>query len=827
MMVSMIKWITCIVFIMLVSAQANAQSTGKITGKLVDGKTKKVIEFATVALFNKADNSPAKAVQSDLQGNFSLNDIAEGTYLLRITSISYNTYTRDSLVISPQKNTYNLGSVVLNSATSALKEVVVTAQRSSIQLGVDKKVFSVDQSLVSQGGSATDLLSNVPSVQVDVDGNVNLRGSNNVRVLINGKPSALTGSNVSDILQSIPASSIENIEVITNPSSKYDPEGQSGIINIILKKNARLGFSGSVSGTVGNQETYNGNISLGYQTEKFNIFTNYSYRRGKRIGNGYNNRQTFIDADTLFQNQTSNQSFVFNSHNVRAGIDYNLASKTTLSLSGNINTRTRDRLQSGNTIQYQQLGMPTQQTVQDNQSTSDGTNVDLNLDFTQKFKRPQEELTANIGYSTGDDDDYDYFKTYYDNYESLLSSRFFQNNYTKDIEHNWNLQADYVLPFADKKGRFEAGYRSTLNKNDNDYLVDTAYNGGLFTRDLTQTNRFIYNEYVHALYANYQRQFGNFGLQVGVRLEDANIRTTLIDSANSNLQNKQDYFRVYPSVFLSQKLTDAQTLQLSYTRRVSRPRQRQLSPFLDRSDPFNYQQGNPTLQPEDTHSFEFSYINYWKSLTLTSSLYYRLTNNNFQRLSIALDSTRTLTRFENVNSATNAGYELIAKMNFSNTFDLTGNVNVYYRQIDGDEALGLRETSGYAWNANLTANYKPIKKLGLQGRFDYQGPQVIAQGRMKAMYGFDAGARYDITDKLNVSANARDVFNTRRFSSEIYNYAGVYPYYQNSSRRFQTRVISFTVSYRFGSTGQKKQEKKSNDSEQESPGTVPDEGGMR
>lgn len=823
----MTRWITCISLIILFSAAAKAQSPGKITGKLIDAKTKQPVEFATVALFTKADNQPSKAAQSDLDGNFTLTDIPEGSYSLRVTFVSYKTYTNENIVINTAKSTYNLGAIPLASATSALKEVVVTAQRSTIQLGVDKKVFSVDQSLVSQGGSATDLLTNVPSVQVDVDGNVSLRGSSNVRVLINGKPSALTGSNITDILQSIPANSIENVEVITNPSSKYDPEGQSGIINIILKKNARLGFSGSASATAGSQDNYNGNLSLGYQTEKFNIYTNYSYRKGGRIGNGYNNRQTFINADTLFQNQQSNQSFVFNSHNVRAGIDYNLAEKTTLSLSGNINTRQRTRFQTGTTNQFEDPNSILQQTRQDNRSTSDGTNLDLNLDFEHKFKNPQKVLTANIGYSTGDDDDLDYLRTYYNNY-GLPSTQFFQNNTTKDIERGWNLQADYVLPFADKKGRFEAGYRSTLNKNDNDYLVDTLNTSGLFTRDLTQTNRFIYNEYVHALYANYQREFGNFSLQAGLRLEDANIRTTLIDSTNNNLQNKQDYFRIYPSVFLSQKLSAAQTLQLSYTRRVSRPRERQLSPFLDRSDPFNYQQGTPGLKPEDTHSFELSYINYWKKLTLTSSLYYRLTNNNFQRISIALDSTRTLTRFENVKSARNAGYELIAKMNFTNNFDLTGNVNIYHRQIDGDASFGLQETSGYAWNANITGNYKPFDKLGIQLRYDYQGPQVIAQGKMKAMYGFDAGIKYDVTKQLSFSANARDVFNTRRFSSEIYNYAGAYPYYQLSSRRFSTRIVSFTLSYRFGSTGQKKQEKKRTDNnEQETPATVPDESGMR
>jgi outer membrane receptor protein involved in Fe transport len=806
---------------------AYAQQGGTVSGKVIDAGNNEPVSFASVALISKADGKAAKGMQTDLEGGFKLTGVENGAYTLRITFVSYTSFTKDSINISAANNTVQLGTIKLRQAKGLLKEVVVKGQRSStIQLGVDKKVFSVEQSLVSQGGSATDLLSNVPSVQVDVEGNVNLRGSSNVRVLINGKPSALTGGSVTDILQSIPASSIENIEVITNPSSKYEAEGQSGIINIVLKKNARIGFNGSASATAGTQNSYNGNLNLGYQTEKFNIFGNYSYRKGNRLGNGFTNRQTYLPAgDTLFQNQVSDQKFVFNSHNVRAGIDYNLTQKTTLSLSGNLNTRSRDRIQGGTTNIFRPLTMLTQRTIQDNNSEGKGTNIDANFDFDHKFKRQGETLTANVGYSTGDEDNYDFLRTDYNFYTPVSADLTRQNNYTKELEHNWNFQADYTLPFKDNKGRFEAGFRSTLNKNDNNYLIDTLNNSGVFIRDYTQTNHFFYNQYIHAVYANYQRQFGNFGIQGGLRLEDANIRTTLIDSLNNSLRNKQDYLRLYPSIFLSQKLTDAQTLQLSYTRRVSRPWDRQLTPFLDRSDPLNYQQGNPDLMPEDTHSFELSYINYWKTLTLTSSLYYRLTNDNFQMIREPIDATRTVTRFENVKSARNAGYELIGKINFTPNFDLTGNLNVYYRQIDGDAALKLQETSGYAWNGNLTGNIKPIDKLSLQLRYEYQAPQVIAQGKMKAMYGLDGGVKYDATKQLSLNLNARDIFNTRRFRSQTSVFADQFGYYQDSQRRFQTRVVSFTLSYRFGSTSQKQREKKKDN--QDTSGGVPDEGGMQ
>ncbi len=353
----------------------------------------------------------------------------------------------------------------------------------------------------------------------------------------------------------------------------------------------------------------------------------------------------------------------------------------------------------------------------------------------------------------------------------------------------------------------EAGYRTTINRNDNDYRAFIPANSltDQFVFDPTRSNHFIYNEQVHAVYGNFQRQFGKFGVQVGARLEDAHVRTRLVDSVQ---QYKQDYFRVYPSIFLSDKITENQTLQLSYTRRVTRPRDRQLSPFLDRSDPLNYQQGNPNLRPEDTHAFELSYINYWQAVTLTSSLYYRYTNNNIQQVRRPLTSSLTLTQFDNINSAANAGYELIAKVTASSKLDLTGNVNVFYRNIKGDPALFVQSTSGYAFNGNLTANIKPIKKLGIQLRGDYQGKQVIAQGFSKALYGLDGGIRYDITKTLNASVNARDIFNTRKFGSIIDNTGTAIPYTSESYRRFATRTVMFTLAYRFGGSGSEQKRQK-------------------
>lgn len=802
------------------------QGNGVISGRLLDAGTNQPLEFATVALVKKADNSPVKSIQTDLQGYFKLPDIPDGRYILRATYVGYATFFKDSIAITPARRTLNLGAIKMSQSKGILKEVSIRAQRSAIQLGTDKKVFSVDQSLVSMGGSATDLLSNVPSVQVDVDGNVNLRGSSNVRVLINGKPSAISGGNVSDILQSIPASSIENIEVITNPSSKYDAEGQSGIINIILKKNARLGFNGSASGTAGNQHTYNGTLNLAYQNKNVNLYGNYSYRKADRVGNGYTNKTTYDPINgPIFQNQIADQEFDINGHNVRAGVDINLDKKTTLSFSGNGNFRDRNRFQNGNTNITTSTGKLTQLINQNNSSASFGTrNLDFNTDFDRKYKKQGEELTANIGYSNGTDNSNDNQITTY-NYYTVTPSRsyqHFQHILDQGNNHNLNIQADFTLPLSNNR-KIETGYRSTFGQQNSNNDVDTLQAPNTHLIDYALNNHFVYNEQIHAVYGNYNQQFGKFGVQGGVRIEDTRINTLLKDNGE---RHNQDYFRVYPSIFLSDKLDENQTLQLSYTRRVARPRDQQISPFLDKSDPFNYRQGNPELKPEDTHSFELSYINYWKTLTLTSSVYYRLTHDNIQQLRIPVDTATTLLQYENIKTASNSGFELIAKVNATDKIDLTANVNVYYRYLAGEALYDLPTTSGYAWNANLTANFKPLPKLGIQLRGDYQAPQVITQGRQRAMAGMDGGIKYDLTKKLNLSLNSRDIFDSRKFGSIIDNNIGKLPYHSESVRRFSSRVVLFTVAYRFGSNPDQKKDKDKKKKDQQDPDAVnPDEGG--
>lgn len=822
------KAIKITLFLLCLSFNLFAQTGGKakITGVLKDAKTQEPIAFATAVLVNKATNTNAKLAQTDIDGKFTMPDLANGTYTFRVSFVGYQTMVRDNISITDATGPLNFGDIKMNAAAgTVLKDVTVTAQKTAMQMGIDKKVFSVDQSLVSEGGSATDLLANVPSVQTDIDGNVSLRGSSGVRVLIDGKPSLIAGGNVAQILASIPASSIESVELITNPSSKYDAEGQAGIINIVLKKNTKLGFNGSVAVSAGNRDNYNGNTNLSFQNSKVNLYGNYSYRYGNRLGGGFQDiiyKQS--TGSTAFANQTTTSSSLDKGHNVKAGLDYYLAPKSVVSLSGGFNARDNDRNEFVDIRQLGRTSNPVLLSNRLNNNIGSGNSYDLNLDYSQKFKKPKEELTFNFGYSSGtNNNDQGYSTTFTNiNGSAVNINPSLQRIFNTGDNTNYNIQTDYTLPVG-KAGKIEAGYRSQIRLGDNNQYADSILtNTDIYVRNNKLINNFNSKDQVHALYLNYQNQIKDFGYQLGLRAEDARLDTYL-EGYNGNLLTNSTgnihYKRLYPSVFLSQKLKNEQQVQVSYTRRVNRPRPWDTNPFLDVSDPLNYRAGNPNLLPEDVHSFELGYIKYWKKVTLTSSLYFRQTNDVIQRVRSIPDASGIITTIpQNLTRQLNSGLELIGRFDLIKALNFTSNVNLYQQKIEGDARYGIEDRSGFSWNANLTANISAIKNLSFQLRGDYRAAEVMAQGKRNAMYGIDGGAKYDFPNKkASLSLNIRDVFNTRRWSMTTDdNFTFI-----DFQRRMQGTMGNLTFSYRFGKTLFNNTKKTKKDDQQESR---PDEG---
>jgi len=790
------------------TVKLNAQTTGegKIIAKVVDAQTSETIPFATAVILDRKTKALVKGVQTDVNGNLSMTGLPKGVFTFKISYVGYQTMVRDSVSISAIAKEINLGTIKMKTAKgTVLNEVAITAQKSTIQLGVDKKVFSVDQSLVSEGGSASDLLQNVPSVQSDIDGNVSLRGSTGVKVLIDGKPSLIAGGNVAQILQSIPASSIESVELITNPSAKYDAEGQSGIINIVLKKNKKLGLNGNVALTAGNRENYNANTSLSFQNSKVNLYGNYSYRYGNRLGGGYNNisylNSTFPNA---FANQNTDSKSLDKGHNVKAGLDYYLSDKDVLSFSGGFNIRDNDRNEFLTIDQLNSLKNPLELSRRNNSNLGSGGSYDLNLDFSHKFKKPKEEITFNASFSEGDNDNLQIYNTDIYNLNGTAVDQLPEiiRNDGTGINRNYNIQADYTLPIG-KSGKLEAGYRSQVRIAENNTFSDQFNNiTGNYDVNLSLTNDFNSKDQVHALYANYQNQVKNFGYQLGLRAEDATLDTRLgMYGANGQINTvpgKVDYTRLYPSIFLTQKLKSEQQLQLSYSRRVNRPRGWDTNPFVDVSDPLNYRQGNPNLKPEDVHAFELSYSKFWPKITFISTAYLRQTNDVIQRIRTEPDQNGiTITTPQNLTKEISSGLELIGRFDVSKAWNFTANANLYQSKIDGVPAFGIVDNSGFTWNANLTNNFVLPYNITLQIKGDYRARQVMAQGTRNAMYGVDAGAKYDFKNKKSsLSLNVRDIFNTRNWSMTTTTTNSVVDF----RRYMQGTMASLTYSYRFGKT---------------------------
>ncbi|MDO7742767.1 MAG: TonB-dependent receptor, partial [Pedobacter sp.] len=444
---------------------AQTTAPGKLTGKVVDVQNNETVPYASAVVLDRKTKAIVKTGQTDINGNLIITNIPEGVFTVKISYVGYQTMVRDSISILKGRELINLGTIKMKAANgNVLSEVTITATKAPIQLGIDKKVFSVDQSLVSEGGSAGDLLQNVPSIQTDVDGNVSLRGSSGVRVLIDGKPSLIAGGNVAQVLASIPASSIETVEVITNPSSKYDAEGQSGIINIVLKKNTKLGLNGNIALTAGNRDNYNGNASVSFQNKKINIYGNYGYRYGNRPGEGYNNitYKNLTGIDSLRNiYQTTNSTSLDKSHNAKAGLDYYLTDKDILSFSGGFNIRDNDRNDRLNINKYGDGQRAVEFSNRTNTNNGSGKSYDLNFDYSHKFKKQGEELTFNFGYSEGSNDNFQLYNTQISNVNGapVTIAGELRNNQNNGINSNYNIQADYTVPMG-KLGKIETGYRS-------------------------------------------------------------------------------------------------------------------------------------------------------------------------------------------------------------------------------------------------------------------------------------------------------------------------------------------------------------------------------
>ncbi len=788
--------------ILMMAVAAYGQNNKKITGTVKDTLTHENIPFVTVALSDPHTKATVKGVQTDINGNFVLENLPAGTFTLRIAYVGYEDMLKENIIISPATGNLNMGELMMKpSKNTSLKEVVVTGKKAALQNIDGKKVFSVNQSLVSKGGNAVDLLQNVPTLQIDGNGNVSLRGSTGVKALVDGKPSVIANGDITQILQSIPASSIESIEVIANPSAKYDANGE-GIINIILKKNSRPGLNGSVDLGGGTRDNYNGSANLSYQSGKVNLYGNYSVKNGNTYSNGFQYMTFLKPTDSV---RYSNETFPSVTRNkiqfLKAGIDYSLAPKSILGISGSLNLRNthRDEVLSIDNLAANSL--PVQSSTRNNTTNNNGNSYELDVDYSQHFKKPKEELTFNFSYAYGNFRNFQEYQTHLINVNGqkalpldtpLISD--IRNNAT-----NYNIQADYILPVG-KTGQFSAGYRSQITLgNNNQYAYGVTGTGEFPVYDFTSF--FSSNNQVHAVYLNYRDHIADFSYQLGLRAEDSHLNATFrsYDANNSLFADpvKVPSKGLYPSVLLTEKLENNSQLQFTFTNRVSRPTARELNSATDFSDPVNYERGNPALRPESINSLELDYNKTWENISFTSGIYYNQINNVIKHIESDPVDGVVITTAQNLKRSTTTGLELIGHFDLVKGWDFTANTNIYERDNDAAPQFGLAHNTGLSWNANVTSNVSLPERISLQIRADYRAPDMIVQDKNRAVFGMDAAAKYDLPgNRASLIFNANDIFNSRKWA-----------FLRSSDDLlldFERRTVgsraTLTFSYRFGSS---------------------------
>lgn len=759
-----------------------------IVGRIVD-TDEQAIPFATIAVYNAADSSLLDGVTSNENG-FFFAQVKPGDYYITITFLSYQKQTIGNITVTNEP--YRVGKITLTANSQALDEVVIEGQRAEMELKLDKRVFNVGKDPNNLGLNASELLDNLPSVTVDVDGNVALRGSQNVRILINGKPSGIVGT-TTDALRQLQGSMIESIEVITNPSARYEAEGDVGIINIVLKKEKKQGFNGSVDLNAGYPENFGAGINMNWRKDWINFFTNYNITYRNSPGRGYS-LQTFNLPDSVFSyERIQDRSRGGLRNNIQLGSDIYLNDKNVITAS--VFYRVSDGLNES-FLTYNDYG-PNGELLRNVERTDIeeefSHDLEMAINYTKTFKQKDRKWTIDIQRNISDDteeSDLNEFAT-----DDPLYPEIVQQSYNEEDQRTWLFQTDYVHPFGEN-GQFEMGARSNIRLIENIFYVEQLQNGDGFQRLPGFDNEFIYNEAIHAGYVQAGNKFGKVSVQAGLRGEYTDLSTELVKTQETN---PREYFNLFPSANLGYEFGQGNTLQFSYSRRINRPRFRSLLPFFGFSDSRNFFSGNPDLNPEFAHSFEMNYLKYMKKGSLFASVYYRYRTDVIDRIT-TVDSNG-FTRIFPVNLATedNFGIELTGSYRPFSWWSINGSVNFYRAITNGNyEDLELfRDT--YTWTARGMSKWTIAKDYDLQATVFYRAPQETTQGRSLSLASLDLTLARDVFDgKGTLSFRVSDVFNSRKWRWQIDT-----PEYQFDSE-FQWRVRQFMLNFNYR-INQKKQ----------------------
>jgi outer membrane receptor protein involved in Fe transport len=779
-----------------IALHAQSPSGGSVKGTVVDRSSSRGLEFVNVSLLSLPDSAVVTGTVTGKGGAFEIDKLKEGAYICRFSLMGYRSALSKRIGITPAQRAVAIGSVALDEAPVTLDEVVVTKEKLLQNNAIDRKVYNVGQDIAAKSGSASDVLQNVPSVEVDVEGNVSLRGSGNVLILINGKNSPLMGQNRATVLQQLPANALERIEVITNPSAKYKPDGTSGIINLVLKKNTDLGLNGSLAANAGNKDRYNGTARLNWKPERFNLFGSYSVRRDAR---------TRVSTDTRSEGATApapgsyQEDLASNArplaHIATFGAELEIESVGSMGVSGDIFRNSFVR--SDRSVKTFR-GLTGTLTALQRRERWDGeyeNEAGYTTFFEHVFDGEEHKIRAEFSGSHQDEEEDNHYTNYSDVPAGPVT---FDNSLIRQIDDQKRVSVDYTNPLSETS-KLEAGYAGDFNANDATYSIENYDAEQLrFVVDATKSNTFRFREALHAEYATYEQSLGLFGFMAGLRAEQALVQSHLV-TLDTTIDHS--YVALFPTLHLSYKLGEESELQLNYSRRTNRPDGGDLNPFPEYRDPKTVFAGNPKLLPEYVNSVEFGAKYQASTFSLIPSLYYRFTYNRFTMVTSMRTDSSLWTTWQNLEKDQSAGLEVILSANGNETFSAHASGNVFYNQIDASNLGYSANKSIVSWRGALTCSVHATSSTMLQLSANYNSVRLTPQGESAPSYVVNLGARQELFDgKLTATLAASDIFHTMKRESRI----DTPDLTQTVINTRDSRVVYLGLTYVFGTPPKRK-----------------------
>lgn len=773
-----------------------------ITGKVVDKDDNLPLEYATLVLQSVNNPDQITGGITDINGNFKV-ETTPGKYNVSIEYISYKTYKLPNQTLTASKD---LGTVKLALDVAQLEAVEVVGEKTTVEVRLDKKIYNIGKDLTNSGATITDALNNVPSVDVDVEGAISLRGNENVRILINGKPSALAGFGSTDALTQLPADAIEKVEVITSPSARYDAEGTAGILNIVLKKEKTLGFNGSVNTTIGYPVNSGISVNSNLRTDKFNLFntTGYSYRDAP--GNAFfDNTYSSGSFDRIFEDREYNR--LRKGFNTNLGLEYFLTEQS--SLTGSIFYRTsKSEDITENTNKRFINNSLNSETFRTEDESEDDDNYQFSLNYVNNLNDDGQKLTVDLQYSKGEE-----IKTSIIEENNTIPNEnliVLENVFETELQDEYLVQADYVLPMGD--AQFEIGYRGTFEEEVTDYRLDSLNQAtGQFNINEDLTNKFTYNENVNALYTQYGNKIGKFSFLLGLRLENTQLKGQLDSEFDTSQLEEQlgvdvdvnfdkNYLGLFPTVNFIYEIAENENISLGYNRRINRPRGWFINPFPSRSSRTNIFQGNPDLNPAFSNAFDLGYLKRWDKITLTSSIYFQRETDSFERVQEETGQTTTdgieIIRTIPINLSTNnrIGAEAGIMYNPTKWLRLNSSFNFFRFSTEGIFNGVDYGTTNNSWFARFSSKVSLPAKIDWQTNAFYRGPSSTAQTENSGIFSLNLAFSKDILkDNGTISLNVSDLLNSRKRSS----YTETEFFTSDSEFQWRRRQITMGFVYRF------------------------------